>query len=183
MNLKTVVKTLFIFGTMTVLAACTTKHGINGANGVNGAAGGSGAQTSGLSEGQNFGDGSGGMGTGSGQGNLLAQRTYHFAFDRSDVQESDRPAVLANADYLVAHPNVKIIIEGNTDPRGSREYNIALGERRAQAVLALMETRGVNRDQVRLVSYGDERPAVPNGYTEDDYQQDRRAVIVPQQMG
>jgi peptidoglycan-associated lipoprotein len=178
MKLRKMAHTLLLCGAISLLAACTTKHGLNGANGAAGAAGANGAQTSGLNEGQNFGDGSDGMAAG--QGSLLAHRTYHFAFDQSEVQPDDRPAVLANADYLVSHPGVKVVIEGHTDPRGSREYNVALGERRAQAVLTLMETRGVNPDQVRLVSYGEERPAVP-GYTDADYQMDRRAVIVPQQ--
>lgn len=131
-----------------------------------------GVQTSGIEQGDNFGD------TGSSKGNL-SQRTYYFDFDKSDVRQSDIPAIQANAGYLAAHPNKKVIIEGHTDPRGSREYNVALGERRANAVSTMLKSNGVRSGQVREVSYGAQRLASP-GRTESDFQQDRRAKIVYQ---
>jgi peptidoglycan-associated lipoprotein len=79
--------------------------------------------------------------------------------------------------YLLSHPLAKIILEGNTDPRGSREYNIGLGERRAKAVANIMLAKGVNPKQIRIVSYGAEKLAVP-GHNEADYQLDRRVELV-----
>jgi peptidoglycan-associated lipoprotein len=107
----------------------------------------------------------------------LHKRVYYFAFDRSEVRDIDRPAILANADYVMQHPSAKVLVEGHTDPRGSREYNIALGERRANSVAEIMKSRGVNGDQIRVISYGAQRLAV-QGHSEEDYQQDRRAVLV-----
>lgn len=130
-----------------------------------------GAQTAGIDQGGAYGDQDGGG------SNSLSKRTYYFDYDKSDVRSEDRPAILANADYLVAHPNARMTLEGHTDPRGSREYNVALGERRANAVLDMMKSRGINPSQVRVVSYGAERLAVP-GRSEEDFQLDRRVVVV-----
>lgn len=107
----------------------------------------------------------------------LTKRTYYFDFDKSDIRDEDRPAIEANANYLQSHPSAKTLLEGHTDPRGSREYNIALGERRAKAIEAVMKEKGVNSSQVRLISYGAEKLA-SNGHNEEDYQQDRRGVLV-----
>lgn len=107
----------------------------------------------------------------------LTKRTYYFNYDSSQVRDEDRPAIEANADYLVQHPSAKVLLEGHTDPRGSREYNIALGERRAKAVSEILKERGVKSSQVRLISYGSEKLA-SNGRNESDYQLDRRDVLV-----
>ena len=107
---------------------------------------------------------------------LASKNTFYFEFDKSSVNPSDLPAIYAKTDYLIAHPNVKIILEGHTDPRGSREYNVGLGERRAHAVANILRSRGVNPNQIRVLSYGAERLASA-GHTEEDYQVDRRAVI------
>ena len=77
----------------------------------------------------------------------------------------------------MAHASARVILEGHTDPRGSREYNVALGERRANAVAEFMKEKGVNPEQIRVVSYGAQRLAAP-GRTESDYQLDRRVVLV-----
>jgi peptidoglycan-associated lipoprotein len=108
---------------------------------------------------------------------LLAKRTYYFEYDKSDVSDQEKPAIFANAENLVAHPNMKVLLEGHTDPRGSREYNVALGEHRANAVAEIMKSKGVNPDQIRVISYGAERLAV-TGHSESDYEQDRRVVLV-----
>ena len=107
----------------------------------------------------------------------LTKRTYYFEFDRSNVRDDDKPAIEANAQYLVNHPDAKALIEGHTDPRGSREYNIALGERRSKAIQEIMKGNGVKNGQLRIISYGAEKLA-SNGRSEDDYQQDRRGVLV-----
>jgi peptidoglycan-associated lipoprotein len=129
-----------------------------------------GAEASGAGDGANFGDSQGVR-------SRSARNTYYFDFDRSDVRSDDKPGIYANADYLVAHPRATVIVEGHTDPRGSREYNVALAERRADAVADILKSRGVNSSQIRIVSYGAERLAVP-GRTEQDFQLDRRAIIV-----
>lgn len=107
----------------------------------------------------------------------LTKRTYYFDYDKSVIRDDDKPAIEANAQYLNNHPNAKALIEGHTDPRGSREYNIALGERRSKAVEALLKEQGVKSSQIRIISYGAEKLA-SNGHTDSDYQLDRRGVLV-----
>ncbi len=179
MKLKKTAQSLIVAGVIMILAGCSgMRHG--GSSSGSGMMGegmdGQGRQTaqaSGIGEGSQFADSTAG---GAGRSSRSI-RTYYFDFDKSTIREAYRPAIIANADWLVAHPGQKIILEGHTDPRGSREYNVALGERRAESVATLLKTRGVNPDQIRVVSYGQERLAVP-GHTESDYQKDRRAVIV-----
>ncbi len=172
MKLKKLAHIMLLSGSILLLGACsTTGHGNNG-DGTTAMNDQSGAMSSGAGQ-----DGSYGDNGGRGSHQLASKRTYYFDFDKSDIRAEDKPAILANADYLVAHPNVKIIMEGHTDPRGSREYNVALGEHRANSVYEVLKSRGVNPDQVRVVSYGAERLALP-GHDEHDYQLDRRAIIV-----
>lgn len=135
-----------------------------------------GAQAAGAGEGDSFGgaDGIGGSGS-----HASRKNTYYFDFDRSDVREEDKPRVFASANYLMSHTNKRVIVEGHTDPRGSREYNVALAERRANSVADLLKSKGTNPGQIRVVSYGAERLASP-GHSEQDFQLDRRAVIVSQ---
>ncbi len=111
------------------------------------------------------------------QAKKVAEHVYHFDFDKYFVHEQDRPAIVANANYLLNHPSSKVLLEGHTDPRGSREYNIGLGERRAKAVADILTAKGVRADQIRIVSYGAQKLAML-GRTEQDYELDRRAVIV-----
>lgn len=108
---------------------------------------------------------------------ILAKRVYYFDFDSPVVHDQDKPAIFANADYLLTHPKSQIILEGHTDPRGSREYNIGLGERRAKSVAQLLTTKGVRPNQIRIVSYGAQK-LVSKGRTETEYQKDRRGIIV-----
>ncbi len=103
-------------------------------------------------------------------------RVIYFTFDSANIDQRAEAIVKAHADYLVKHPNTTITLEGHTDERGSREYNIALGERRAVSVLRKFVAYGVPANRVRIVSYGEEYPAV-TGYNEDAYNRNRRAVI------
>ncbi|HEX3838566.1 MAG TPA: peptidoglycan-associated lipoprotein Pal [Steroidobacteraceae bacterium] len=107
---------------------------------------------------------------------ILAQRTIYFAFDSSDINPEGTALISAHAHYLVAHSNLHVRLEGNTDERGSREYNIGLGERRAQAVRRAMLLQGVAETQLSTVSYGAERPAV-EGHDESAWSKNRRVVI------
>src|ERR1700759_3795674 len=90
----------------------------------------------------------------------LKNRTIYFDFDSSEIKSEYNDLITAHARYLAANPGKRVRIEGNTDERGSREYNIGLGERRAQAVRRALMLQGVTETQITTVSYGEERPAV-----------------------
>jgi len=107
----------------------------------------------------------------------LAQRVIYFAYDSSEVAEQDRPLVEAHAAFLAANPTVKVTVEGHTDERGSREYNIGLGDHRAQAVRRMLEFQGVAPNQITVVSYGEEKPAV-EGHDESAWSLNRRVELV-----
>ncbi|WP_297528030.1 peptidoglycan-associated lipoprotein Pal [Thiohalobacter sp.] len=107
----------------------------------------------------------------------LAQRTIYFEFDSSEVRPEDRAVLEAHARYLATHPEVTVTLEGHADERGSREYNIGLGDRRAQAVRRLLEFQGASPQQLRTVSYGEEKPVDP-GHDETAWARNRRVEIV-----
>jgi len=98
-----------------------------------------------------------------------------FAFDRSDITPEAQEILARQADWLRRYPNVTVTIEGHCDERGTREYNLALGERRAQAVKNVLVASGIPASRISTISYGKERPAVV-GSSEDAYAQNRRAV-------
>ena len=108
---------------------------------------------------------------------LLAVRIIYFEYDSSDINFEDRATVEAHAAYLVANPNTNMTLEGHADERGSREYNLALGERRAQTVTRQMTLLGASPSQIRTVSYGEERPAIDN-HDEYSWSQNRRVEII-----
>jgi peptidoglycan-associated lipoprotein len=165
---------------MLALTACSsTGTGANangsGADVTNGSAG---VQTSGL-------------GTSNGSGGDLsnpnamvpgADQKYYFDFDQSTVHPSDMPSIKVQAQYLVAHSSASVLIEGNTDTMGSREYNIALGQRRADAVASVLKLQGVADKQIRTISYGSEKPQVQNCSASDTNicASDRRDDVVYQ---
>jgi peptidoglycan-associated lipoprotein len=107
-----------------------------------------------------------------GVGNVI-----YFDFDRSDIRPEYAALVNAHAKFLSASSNIKIRIEGHTDERGSREYNIALAERRAQAVRLALTLQGAGDPQLTTVSYGEERPAVAGG-DDASYEKNRRVELV-----
>jgi peptidoglycan-associated lipoprotein len=98
-----------------------------------------------------------------------------FAFDRSDITPEAQQILARQADWLRRYPNVTVTIEGHCDERGTREYNLALGERRAQAVKNVLVALGIPAARMSTISYGKERPAVV-GSSEEAYAQNRRAV-------
>ena len=108
---------------------------------------------------------------------LLAVRIIYFEYDSSDIKFEDRATVEAHAAYLVENPNTNMTLEGHADERGSREYNLALGERRAQTVKRQMTLLGASPSQIRTVSYGEERPAIDN-HDEYSWSQNRRVEII-----
>lgn len=97
----------------------------------------------------------------------------YFEFDSSEVRAADQDVVARHAMQLGNNPNAQVRLEGHADERGSREYNIGLGERRAQAVRQMLLIQGVPADQISTVSFGEERP-VGFGSSENDYAQNRR---------
>jgi peptidoglycan-associated lipoprotein len=97
----------------------------------------------------------------------------HFDFDSSEVRAEDQDIVSRHAMQLGDNPNSRVRLEGHADERGSREYNIGLGERRAQAVRQMLMIQGVSAAQISTVSFGEERP-VAFGSSEEDYAQNRR---------
>lgn len=106
----------------------------------------------------------------------LATRVIYFEYDSSEVLPQYRSVVEAHAAYLASNPNTIITLEGHADERGSREYNLALGERRAQTVKSQMTLLGAKDGQIRTVSYGEERPAL-EGHDENAWSKNRRVEI------
>jgi peptidoglycan-associated lipoprotein len=111
------------------------------------------------------------------QAGLLAKRVVYFDFDSSEIKGEGTDVVAAHAKYLAGHANSRVRLEGNTDDRGSREYNIGLGERRAQALRRALLLQGASEAQIATVSYGAERPAVV-GTDEAAWAKNRRVEIV-----
>ena len=106
-----------------------------------------------------------------------SNQTYYFSFDSSKMRSQDGRALMVQANFLASHPNAKIRLEGNTDNRGSREYNIGLGWRRDQSIARMLEQQGVRPDQIQMVSYGKERPAV-TGNNEHVWSLNRRVKLI-----
>ena len=107
----------------------------------------------------------------------LRTRVIYFDFDKSEIQSQFDNIVACHAKYLRDRPMARMTIEGNTDERGTREYNLGLGERRGNAVASALEAAGASADQIKVVSYGEERP-VCREHNEDCWKQNRRDNIV-----
>ncbi|KKB63892.1 membrane protein [Robbsia andropogonis] len=107
----------------------------------------------------------------------LAKRSVYFDFDSYTVSDQYQQVLQAHADYLKSHPERHVLIQGNTDPRGTEEYNLALGQKRAAAVARVLETLGVSQSQIESVSLGKTKAS---GDGEDAYAQDRRADLIYQ---
>ncbi|WP_373510569.1 peptidoglycan-associated lipoprotein Pal [Thiocapsa sp.] len=109
-------------------------------------------------------------------GNPLYQRTIYFDYDTAEIKPEYLPVLRTHARYLGTNAGVKATLEGNTDERGTREYNLALGDQRAESVRRLMIADGVPPNQLSTLSYGEERPANP-GHSEQAWRLNRRVVI------
>lgn len=107
---------------------------------------------------------------------FLAKRVVHFDYDSSELSNVDYQTLQAHAQFLMANANAKIALTGHTDERGTREYNMALGERRAKAVQSYLITSGVNANQLEAVSYGKEAP-VNLGHGEAAWKENRRVEL------
>ena len=104
-------------------------------------------------------------------------RTFYFEFDQARISERDLRVLAMHAEYLRDFRNRSVLLEGHCDERGTREYNLALGERRAQAVQQYLVSAGVRAGQIEMVSFGEERPADP-GSNERAWARNRRAEMV-----
>jgi len=111
--------------------------------------------------------------------NILSRRSVYFDFDSNLVKDEYRPLVTAHARYLQQNPGAKMRIEGNADERGSREYNIALGQRRSEAVKQMMQLLGARPDQIESVSFGEEKPRA-QAHDDAAWAENRRSDFVRQ---
>ncbi|MFB9133794.1 peptidoglycan-associated lipoprotein Pal [Vibrio sp. AK197] len=108
---------------------------------------------------------------------LRESQTIYFAFDNATIAGDYEEMLAAHAAYLSKNPDLNVTVEGHADERGTPEYNIALGERRAQAVAKYLQALGVQKSQISIVSYGEEKPLLL-GQSEEVYAKNRRAVLV-----
>lgn len=108
--------------------------------------------------------------------NILSQRTVYFEYDSNVVKDEFRALLQAHAKYLVENRDARVSIEGHTDERGSREYNLALGQRRAEAVKRVLTVLGVPEARVETVSFGEEKPEAAGG-SEQAWSKNRRGVL------
>ncbi|WP_367680258.1 peptidoglycan-associated lipoprotein Pal [Candidatus Fukatsuia anoeciicola] len=111
---------------------------------------------------------------------LKANHTVYFNLDKYDINLSSMDILNKHANFLRDHRKFKVIIEGYADERGTPEYNIALGERRANAVSMYLQSNGVSADQTSIISYGKAKP-IELGHNEEAYAKNRRAVLVYQE--
>ena len=109
--------------------------------------------------------------------NILSKRSVFFDYDSSVIKDEFKPMVTAHARYLSQNRSAKMVVQGNTDERGSREYNIALGQRRADSVKQMMLLLGAQESQIETVSFGEEKPRAA-GKDEAAFSANRRSDIV-----
>lgn len=174
-----ILKLLLVITASLMLAACSSNStkkdtAQSGARVEDrGAAGANGAASQGLAD-----DGSAGAGGALNDPNSpLAVRVIYFDYDSANIRADFNETVAAHASYLAANPSTVVTVEGHADERGSREYNLALGERRSLAVRKQLVLLGASAGQIKTVSYGEERPAV-DGHDEGSYEKNRRAELV-----
>lgn len=107
---------------------------------------------------------------------ILAKRSVYYPFDVDAVQDADKPMVQAHGKYLASNADRKVRLEGNCDERGSNEYNLGLGQRRADGVKKMLELSGAKASQLESISYGEEKPRA-SGHDEASWSQNRRTDI------
>ena len=180
--MKKIVSIACLFAAAALLAGCpkkaTTVEPPNAGSQVPGAGGSTSGSETGSTSTSPLGGDAGTQGGGPGGGpNASVGRIIYFDFDKSDIRPEFAGVIMGNAQFLAAHPGAKVKLEGNTDERGTREYNIGLGERRAQAVRRALMLQGVSENQLTTVSFGAERPAV-EGDDEAAWAKNRRVELV-----
>jgi peptidoglycan-associated lipoprotein len=175
---------IVLVSTLVLAAGCASKKpkaddaGAGESTAAAGTGSGAGAQTSGVATV----DADRGAGAGTGgalgpPGALGAQRVIYFDYDSADIRNDYIDVIAAHGRFLAGNATVRVRLEGHSDERGSREYNIGLAERRAQTVKRALALQGVQESQVATVSYGEERPAAA-GSDDNAYSKNRRVEIV-----
>jgi len=170
MTLRSFLKWALITASIMLFAACSKTPG----SAANGGADDGGLSAQGLGQLNRF------AGQAAGESYTTQaphNQIYLFSYDDSTLASKYLPSLNAQANYLKSNPGARVLLAGHTDERGSREYNIALGERRANTVAELMRMAGINRQQIRVVSYGKERPAT-FGHDADSRKQNRRVELI-----
>ncbi|QLK87458.1 peptidoglycan-associated lipoprotein Pal [Arsenophonus endosymbiont of Aphis craccivora] len=164
MQLNTVLKGLMLVLPMIAVAACSSKKGNDKTGAENNVAySNSSLRAEQLASQQ--------------MQELQSNNIVYFGFDKYDVTPEYAQLLDQHATFLRGNPSVKITVEGHTDEKGTPEYNIALGERRANAVKIYLQSKGVNGEQIAIVSYGKEKTAI-QGNDESAYAKNRRAILV-----
>jgi peptidoglycan-associated lipoprotein len=172
------------FALVLFLAACGGSSALKGGNTggeqggatTGGGGAGGGAETGGAGGGGVQGQSLGGAGQGVMGSERPEKMRVYFEFDSSAIDADNRLIVEQHAAYLMANPALKVNLQGNTDERGTREYNLALGERRASSVERMLRVLGVSSDRITTISYGEEQP-VAMGHDESSWRLNRRVEI------
>ena len=174
--MKSMISTLFIAAMLAFLAGCSSTGGSKDASGVvvedrstDGGVVSGGASGTSSFDSQALND----------PNSPLARRVIYFEYNSAEISGADQDTLAAHAGFLASNPGYRITLEGHTDERGSREYNIALGDRRALSVQRILELNGTGGDQVSVVSYGEEKPAA-DGHSDAAWRLNRRVEIVYQ---
>jgi peptidoglycan-associated lipoprotein len=178
--MKRMISIALLMAAAAMLSGCPKKHTVveppvAGTQVPESATSGEGASTSTRPLGGDTGNTARGLGA-EGTG-ALSRKVIYFDFDKSEIKPEFAVIVTAAAGNLTANPSLKLKLEGNTDERGTREYNIGLGERRAQAVRRALLLQGVPESQITTVSFGAERPAA-EGDDEAAWSKNRRVEVV-----
>jgi peptidoglycan-associated lipoprotein len=178
MQLKPLARSLAAALSIVVIAGCSSTGGTQDGDSYGSQDGSTtGSSTSGSGMGSSQYGSTSGSGAGQQADSRIPEvRTIYFDYDRDTIKSDYESVVMAHARYLRANPNAQVVLHGHTDERGTREYNMALGERRAGAVERFLNIQGVSPSQMSVVSYGEERPAV-SGQDESAYAQNRRVVF------
>jgi len=176
--MKSMISTIFIAAMLSFLAGCSSTGGSKDGSGVaveDRSIGGDGGVVSGGASGTSRFDSQ----ALNDPNSPLARRVIYFEYDSAEISGADQDTLAAHAGFLASNPGQRITLEGHTDERGSREYNIALGDRRALSVQRILELNGTGGDQVSVVSYGEEKPAA-DGHSDAAWRLNRRVEIVYQ---
>jgi len=164
MNIKAVLKALAVAGVVVGLTGCASSGGKKYTPGAKG----QGVANAQQFYGQNISEDE--------EARLLSKRTLYFGYDRFDLKNDDLLVLSAHAKQLLENPKLRIRLDGHADERGSREYNVGLSERRAKAAHKFLVLKGVSPEQIAVVGYGKEKPAVL-GHDENAWRLNRRAEL------
>jgi peptidoglycan-associated lipoprotein len=170
---------LWVMVLVAVLAGCSSTGSKEGSADVEDRSTGTGADSGAVTSGIGAGGPTFDMSALDDPNSPLSRRVIYFEYDSAEISAADQDTLLAHAATLAAYPDQMVALEGHTDERGSREYNIALGDRRALSVQRILELNGVSPGQVSVVSYGEEKPAA-EGNSETAWRLNRRVEIVYQ---